>query len=503
MKNDGPEFTFEQVEQQIDLLVRFPGTWSNPSSDARLISELYQTYTDDASIAGRAWQRLAAQANAVDPRSVAEHSTVQARSPMDARATWQKGPPQLQTPQKQPPHRSGRLLGLCAALLVIVALVAGMVVMLNDFHRQPGPPLPASTAAKPPTPIADEGKVIYHSGTIPSPTHIAWSPDGRRIAEASPKMAGEPWQLSSWDALSGQHVLTYHINNLFLYGADAFTSLAWSSDGRSLAVVDFTGRVDIFDAQSGILIHTFSPTLPLNAVSTLPLIVSGSTARSPLSTLFPQSGGPTGPLPEIGWSPNDSYLVESVPGKILIWNVTSGSPVTHMINNYPFDLRAFWQPHGNLLAVITCPDTTCVSDLSSHTIAASAFIWDTTTWHLVKQYPGVSTLDWSPDGKQLALVGQDRNSVHIVEALTGQTVKQFVGAQNAAIHWSPDGLRLAEESPTGTITIWSILDGKLLYTFARFASKATWSPDGKYIACIQVIKTSSGYPAPEIAIWIA
>ena len=504
MKNDGPEFTPEQVEQQIDVLARFPNAWSDPSSDARLISELYQVYTDDASIASSAWQRLAAHANAVSPRPAAEHSTVQARPPMDARASWQKGPQQIQPTQKRPPHRLQRLLGVCAALVVIVALVAGMAIVLNTIHRQPGPSSPASTATKTPTPVVDEGKVVYHSGNIPSPTHIAWSPDGQRIAEASPTtMQGGPWQLKTWDALTGQQVQIYPIHNLFLYGADAFTSVAWSPGGRSLAVVDDTGRVDIFDAQSGKLIHTFSPALTLNTGSTLPLLASSGVEKSPLISLFPQSGGPISSTPEINWSPDGTYMAESVPGKILIWNATSGSLVTHMADNYPLDLRAFWQPHGNLLAVIACPDTTCVPDLSSHTIAASAVIWDSTTWHQVKQYPGVSTLDWSPDGRQLALVGQDRNSVHIVEALTGQTVKQFVGAQSTAIHWSPDGSRLAEESPTGTITIWSIRDGKLLYTFPRYASEASWSPDGKYIACIQEVKTSSGDASPEIAIWIA
>ncbi len=53
------------------------------------------------------------------------------------------------------------------------------------------------------------------------------------------------------------------------------------------------------------------------------------------------------------------------------------------------------------------------------------------------------------------------------------------------------------------ITIWSIADGKLLYTFPQYASEVSWSPDGKYIACIQDVKTSSGYANPEIAIWIA
>jgi dipeptidyl aminopeptidase/acylaminoacyl peptidase len=413
---------------------------------------------------------------------------------------------QFQTPQKRSPQRLRRLLGLCAALLVIVALVAGMAIVLNDVHQQPGPSSPASTATKTPTPVVDEGKVLYHSGTIPYPTNIAWSPDGQQIAEASPKVPGGPWQLTSWDALTGQHVLTYQITNLFFYGEDAFTSVAWSPDGHSLAVVDYTGRVDIFDVQSGKLFHTFSPALALSTASMQPLAGSGGAAKSPLSSLFPQSGGPISLTPEIAWSPDGTSMVESITGQILIWNVSTGSPVKQLTDDYlGNNLRAFWQPHGSLLAVIACQNTTtCASNTSNSAMEPSAFIWDTTTWRLVKQYPGVFTLDWSPDGKQLALATEELNgqSVRIVEAATGQTVKQFTGTQVTALHWSPDGSRLSEER-SGTITIWSIPDAKLLYTFPQYASEATWSPDGKYIACIQEVKTSSGYANTEIAIWIA
>ncbi len=513
MKNDGPEFTPEQVEQQIDLLAQSLKNWADPSSDARLVSELYQVYRDDASIANRAWQRLIARMNTAGSQPVAGNATFQARPPLDERANWQKGPHnmqlqapiQFQTPQKRPPRRSGRLLGLCAAFLVVVALVAGMAVVLNEIHRQPGTSSPSSLAMKTPTPVVDEGKVVYHSGTIPTPTDIVWSPDGRRIAEASPKTPGGPWQLISWDALTGQHVLTYPINNLFLYGEDAFTSLAWSPDGQSLAVVDFTGKVDILAAQSGRLIRTFSPALTLSNASIQALAGPGGATKSPLSNLLPFSGGGYGPSPEIGWSSDGTYLVESVPGKIIIWNASTGLPVKQLTDNNLSNQRTFWQPHGNLLAVIGCSNPACtpVTSGSRPTIEDSAFIWDTTTWQLVKQYPGVSTLDWSPDGKQLALVGQDQPGVRIVEALTGQMVKQFTGTQATAIHWSPDGIRLSEESSSGEITIWSVADGKLRYTFPVYASEATWSPDGRYIACIQEVKTSSGYANPEIAVWIA
>lgn len=92
MKNNGPEFTPEQVEQQIDLLARSPQTWANPSSDVHRISELYHVYGDDASIANRAWQRLAERVQAEGLQPGGGNATFQTRPPMDARANRQKGP---------------------------------------------------------------------------------------------------------------------------------------------------------------------------------------------------------------------------------------------------------------------------------------------------------------------------------------------------------------------------------------------------------------------------
>jgi WD40 repeat protein len=506
MKHDGPEFTPEQVEQQIDLLARSPKTWVDPSSDARLVSELYQVYSDDVSIASSAWQRLAQQVQAAGPQPEAGNATFQARPPMDVRTSWQKGPhvmqfqtpTQFQAPPKRSPRRSRRFLGLCAALLVIAVLVAGMVVVLNDVHQQPGPASPASTATKMPTHVVDEGKVVYHSGNVLPPIHIAWSPDGRRIAVTASKTMSGPWQLKSWDALTGQHVVTYAITNLPLYGVEPLTSVAWSPDGHSLAVASFTGKVDIFDARSGKFMRALTPPLTLNSGSTLPLAMSGSTTESPLSSRFPQSGGGAGSSPAIAWSPDGTYLAESITGKIVIWNARTGVLVKRMTGYYPGGLGVFWAPRGNLLAILGTPGPNSIT---------AASIWDTTTWTLVRQYPDVFTLDWSPDGKQLALVGLNRQSVRIVEATTGQTVKASLNTQFSeilAVHWSPDGSRIVEENLEDKVTIWSVPDGTLLYTFPQDAVNVTWSPDGKYIACMRYAKSgTNSYTSAEIAIWVA
>ena len=140
MSNNGPEFTPEQVEQQIDMLMQSQKPWSDPSSDVHLISELYQVYTDDNATVERIWQHLTEYLASSNLRSVAEDVTLQRHSHMS-------GLPEQERPQKMNiihtkgtgkrlPHKMLRLLELCAALLMVAALVAGMTILVNATRQK-------------------------------------------------------------------------------------------------------------------------------------------------------------------------------------------------------------------------------------------------------------------------------------------------------------------------------------------------------------------------------
>lgn len=166
--------------------------------------------------------------------------------------------------------------------------------------------------------------------------------------------------------------------------------------------------------------------------------------------------------------------------------------------------RVFWQPHGKLLALIACADSDCASP-----DANSLLILDTTNWQTVNHYQNAANLSWSPDGKQLAIVSMGWQSVRIVDALSGAFVKQINAPAQTMIgniSWSPDASRLAGEATGGrlsTISIWSVTNGKVLYTFPGTASEGAWSPDGKYISCSMEVKSSAHGGNGEVAIWIA
>ncbi len=502
MKHDEPEFTPEQVEQQIDLLARFPNTWSDPSPDVRLISELYQVYTDDASIASSAWQRLAAQANAASPRPVAWHPTVPGRSPLDVRADWQNGSSimHVETAQKRSPQKIQRLLGLCAALLVIVALVGGMVLVLNGVHQQPGQLSPANQATKAPTSAVNSGKVVYQSLPLRLSSPVVWSPDGTRVATVI-----DGTTVESWDALTGRHVLIYPLGQALHYQLDT-NVVAWSPDGSMLAVAA-SPDVLLFNARTGELIRSLS--LPQALNEEMPSL--RTLFNLPLSSLFEHSGGGYGNPTDVNWSADGKEVSAFLSGNgIAIWNAQSGKLIRQLngvyLLNSTVNVRELWQPHGQHLAAIKCMNPACLTTQVS--------LWDTTTWSMVKQFPNIYTFDWSPDGAQLALISMDRTQVLIVNALTGQQVRQINAPNNQRffnVQWSPNGSRLALGTVTNSsnfttnISIWSVANGQQIFVFTHpNCSLERWSPNSQYLNCIQEVKTgSSGSVNEEIVIWIA
>jgi len=103
----------------------------------------------------------------------------------------------------------------------------------------------------------------------------------------------------------------------------------------------------------------------------------------------------------------------------------------------------------------------------------------------------VLSLDWSPDGMQIA-TGSVTGDVQIWDAASGALVKTLRGhtQEIMTVAWSPEGASIASGSPDGSVRIWDATRGELRQTiqFAapdgilRAVMQIEWSPDGKYIA---------------------
>ncbi|HEY7309019.1 MAG TPA: protein kinase [Gemmataceae bacterium] len=98
----------------------------------------------------------------------------------------------------------------------------------------------------------------------------------------------------------------------------------------------------------------------------------------------------------------------------------------------------------------------------------------------------VYCLEWSPDGKYLALAGLD-GTIRLVDAANGQLLRAFVGHGGGVLtlNWSRDGRLLASGSGDGTLRLWDAKSGRMLRTLRGHSGgvdTVAWSPDGKELA---------------------
>src|SRR5690242_20012002 len=109
----------------------------------------------------------------------------------------------------------------------------------------------------------------------------------------------------------------------------------------------------------------------------------------------------------------------------------------------------------------------------------------------IKIEANASQLAFSPDGKFLAAAG--RKGVRIWNVSTQKLISTFEETSSepnqtsatTTIAFSPDGQLLAADGHGGTVNIWRVKDGSLLYTLpghSAVVKSLAFSPDGTLLA---------------------
>jgi eukaryotic-like serine/threonine-protein kinase len=122
---------------------------------------------------------------------------------------------------------------------------------------------------------------------------------------------------------------------------------------------------------------------------------------------------------------------------------------------------------------------------------------------------GAVGVTWSPDGKYLASIGEEDNTVQVWDALTGKLQSSysvhFEGAGVGLPAWSPDGKYLVTGGCDDVAKVIDAKTGKLLLAYHGHSGSeqgacvsAAWSPDGRYIASggndsVQVWDATTGH----------
>jgi WD40 repeat protein len=273
--------------------------------------------------------------------------------------------------------------------------------------------------------------ITERSGPIKA---LALSPDGKWLAACSDVL--NIWSLPSLQKMK----------NGSLGEGKGSISLAWSRDGKRLAIGDIYRTTYIVDIDSGKLLHR---------------LAGDDWVRS------------------IAWSPDGTRLVTDNFFKATIWDAMSGAAIANLrgLRDYIFALA--WSPDGTEIA----------------TGSESTRIWNAQSGDEVMRFSGdsehVNTVAWSPDGTMI-LSGSNDTTARIWNAVPANTeYYPFQGGRSfeARLVWSRDGTKIATAS--GDLRVWDFHSGRLLLRipvpdesnrseYERFTT-VRWGFDGRWV----------------------
>jgi WD40 repeat protein len=271
---------------------------------------------------------------------------------------------------------------------------------------------------------------------------VAWSPNGKQVAVGNTSN-----KIQVWDATTGQPVHTY------LTFESQVTDVAWSPDGKYIAETGASGAIQVLDVATGVAIHNFT--------------------------------GPTGTELSIAWSPDSmSIATASMDGIIRVWNLATGTLA------YAFDTHSAYYAY----TVAWSPNAQYIAAGNEGTLQ----VWNASTEQPVFSYKNLGNqsvigIAWSPDSQYIAF-GAGDTSVQVWNVLSDKQVYSFqeLGNDARSVAWSPDGKRLAAAGSilTGAknnliIQVWDALTGQHVYTYTGHSKEVTsvaWSPDSRHLA---------------------
>jgi WD40 repeat protein len=223
--------------------------------------------------------------------------------------------------------------------------------------------------------------------------------------------------------------------------------LAYSPDGKVIAVPNRQGGVVLWDAEEGKKLTT-------------------------LEGLRPQ-------VLCVAWSPDGKHVAAGGwDAALKVWDVSTGKVVAS------FESKEQWQtlgvcfsPDGKCLAIAR--DDAVVLDLAAKKeVLRIAPVDKGTQVHCVA---------FSPDGKQLALGGE--SSILLCEAAGGQKLHVLGGIGEVSwVSFSPTGRRLAAVGHGGAIKVWEVRTGVETATLSTGSKSlhshhvVAFSPDGRRLA---------------------
>ena len=272
-------------------------------------------------------------------------------------------------------------------------------------------------------------------GHISTVRDIAWSSDSSMLASAS-----DDGQVRIWDSASGTC-------KLVLPHAEPVTGIAWGKDRQQIASV----CTEIDEAgQTGGTVRVWSATTgEIHKLIKLPL---AATSR-------------------LLWNhASDHIAVAPTKGRVIVIEATDGKQVCQIGEDEQIFSSFAWNPDGSRLACNYFKGAPFIS------------VW-TMEGTRVRQIPvnaAVASMEWSPDGRQLAYVDGNRTAkVKDLESNSPVAWLQGHLSQVTALSWHPEGHRIATGDIEGKIKLWRPNSPDAMHSGS---ATIAWKPDSSRYA---------------------
>jgi WD40 repeat protein len=264
--------------------------------------------------------------------------------------------------------------------------------------------------------------------------NLAFSPDGKILA-----VGKHDGSIKLWDAVMGRERRTLIGHN------NEIRNVTFSPDGKVLASAGYDNHIKLWDVDTGKELRSW--------------------AMDP------------GFLCNVVFSPDGQTLASGQQdGTILFWDVATGQ-VNFTLQSTDWPVSISYSPDGRMLAV---------------SMGSMLEIWDIGIRQILKSIPAhrglVETVIFSPDGRTLASGSSVDATIRLWDVASGRNLFTWSGKSNhESLAFSPDGRLLAAGfyDPTNTIQLWDIETGKELtpiHGHKNGVNGVVFSPDGKWLA---------------------
>jgi WD40 repeat protein len=336
------------------------------------------------------------------------------------------------------------------------------------------------------------GQEVRRMRTYPSVTVAAFSPDGRTLAAASAGGA-----ITLWDVATGK---------LLQPSADPIIGvfdLRFTDGGRQL--VGTSERLRAWEIATGRAVDRFAP---LTSRTTFRLPVLSADQRLIAERATPRDDGPSIRL----WDAQTGRLVRSIEGIKSYWPATAFTPdsrrlIAGGVENViqVFDVAdgkelGRMTGHARVSRLAVTPDGRRLASASSDASARGDYavrLWDLQTYKELRRFVprrgSVFDMSFSPDGRRLATAGgepgrlNNRGEVQVWDVESGREIRALEGHAErvSRVQFSPDGRIVVTGSLDRTIRLWELATGaerERITGHRGTIYSVTFSPHGRLLA---------------------